>query len=50
MGRHAEAGGWVVFLLVTIFIVAATSNGANLNDGLDGMRRPLRQYRAPRWR
>lgn len=37
MGRHAEAGGWVVFLLVTIFIVAATSNGANLNDGLDGM-------------
>ncbi len=37
MGRHAEAGGWLVFLLVTIFIVAATSNGANLNDGLDGM-------------
>lgn len=37
MGDHAEAGGWIVFFLVTIFIVTATSNGANLNDGLDGM-------------
>lgn len=37
MGRHAETGGWIVFFLVVIFIVTATSNGANLNDGLDGM-------------
>ncbi len=38
MGRNAgEAGGWIVFLLVTMFLVTATSNGANLNDGLDGM-------------
>lgn len=37
MGNYAEAGGWIVFLLITIFIVTATSNGANLNDGLDGM-------------
>lgn len=37
LGNHAETGGWVVFFLVTIFLVAATSNGANLNDGLDGM-------------
>lgn len=37
MGKYAEAGGWIVFLLITIFIVTATSNGANLNDGLDGM-------------
>ncbi len=37
MGQHAEAGGWVVFVLITIFLVAATSNGANLNDGLDGL-------------
>ncbi len=36
-GDYAEAGGWVVFFLITIFLVAATSNGANLNDGLDGM-------------
>lgn len=33
----AEAGGWVVFFLVVMFLVTATSNGANLNDGLDGM-------------
>ncbi len=37
MGKHAETGGWIVFFLITIFIVTATSNGANLNDGLDGM-------------
>ena len=37
MGAHAEAGGWVVFFLVVLFMVTATSNGANLNDGLDGM-------------
>jgi len=37
MGKHAETGGWIVFVLITIFLVSATSNGANLNDGLDGM-------------
>ena len=37
MGRHAETGGWIVFVLITIFLASATSNGANLNDGLDGM-------------
>lgn len=37
MGSNAVAGGWVVFILVTIFVVAATSNGANLTDGLDGL-------------
>lgn len=37
MGKHAETGGWIVFVLITIFLVTATSNGANLNDGLDGM-------------
>ncbi len=37
LGDHAETGGWIVFVLITIFIVTATSNGANLNDGLDGM-------------
>ncbi len=29
--------GWVFFVLLTIFVVAAVSNGANLNDGMDGM-------------
>ena len=29
--------GWMFFVLLTIFVVAAVSNGANLNDGMDGM-------------
>lgn len=37
LGSHAETGGWIVFFFFVIFFVAATSNGANLNDGLDGM-------------
>lgn len=38
MGADAgEIGGWIVFLLIVMFLVTATSNGANLNDGLDGM-------------
>lgn len=37
MGDNAETGGWIVFILVTIFVVAAVSNGANLTDGLDGL-------------
>ncbi len=37
MGDNAETGGWILFFFIVIFIVSATSNGANLNDGLDGM-------------
>lgn len=37
MGDYAQAGGWIVFILVVIVVVAATSNGANLTDGLDGL-------------
>ena len=29
--------GWIFFVLLTIVVVAAVSNGANLNDGMDGM-------------
>ncbi len=29
--------GWVFFVFLTIIVVAAVSNGANLNDGMDGM-------------
>ena len=36
-GEHAQTAGWIVFVLVTIFVVTAVSNGANLNDGMDGM-------------
>lgn len=37
LGPYAQTGGWVVFVLVVIVVVAATSNGANLTDGLDGL-------------
>lgn len=37
MGKHAQTGGWILFISVVIFAVAATSNGANLTDGLDGL-------------
>jgi phospho-N-acetylmuramoyl-pentapeptide-transferase len=36
-GDHAQTAGWVVFILLTIFVVTAVSNGANLTDGLDGL-------------
>ncbi len=29
--------GWIFFVVLTILVVAAVSNGANLNDGMDGM-------------
>ena len=29
--------GWIFFVLLTVFVVSAVSNGANLNDGMDGM-------------
>ena len=29
--------GWVFFVLLTVFVVTAVSNGSNLNDGMDGM-------------
>ena len=28
---------WIVFILVSIFIITAVSNGANLTDGIDGL-------------
>lgn len=37
MGDHAKTAGWILFVLITIFVVTAVSNGANLNDGMDGM-------------
>ena len=37
MGKYAVAAGWIIFILVVIFLVTATSNGANLTDGLDGL-------------
>lgn len=37
LGEHAQTGGWILFIIVTILVVTAVSNGANLNDGMDGM-------------
>ncbi|MDD4636879.1 MAG: phospho-N-acetylmuramoyl-pentapeptide-transferase [Bacteroidales bacterium] len=37
LGDYAEIGGWILFVLVTIIVVTAVSNGANLTDGLDGL-------------
>jgi phospho-N-acetylmuramoyl-pentapeptide-transferase len=32
-----EKYAWIIFILVTIIIVTAVSNGANLTDGIDGL-------------
>ncbi|MDE6684399.1 MAG: phospho-N-acetylmuramoyl-pentapeptide-transferase [Duncaniella sp.] len=37
MGKYAQTGGWILFVIVVIIAVTATSNGANLTDGLDGL-------------
>jgi phospho-N-acetylmuramoyl-pentapeptide-transferase len=37
LGRYKVAAGWVLFVVLTILVVTAVSNGANLNDGMDGM-------------
>jgi len=36
-GKKAQDYGWILFVVVAIFIVTAVSNGANLTDGLDGL-------------
>ena len=36
-GKHRVAAGWILFVVMTIVVVTAVSNGANLNDGMDGM-------------
>ena len=37
LGQYKVAAGWVLFVILTILVVTAVSNGANLNDGMDGM-------------
>ena len=36
-GKYKTQAGWILFVLVTIFVITAVSNGENLNDGMDGM-------------
>jgi len=35
--KYRTAATWILFVIITIFIVTAVSNGANLTDGLDGL-------------
>lgn len=37
MPKYRTAATWIIFVIITIFIVTAVSNGANLTDGLDGL-------------
>lgn len=36
-GEYSSLFAWILFIIVTIFIVTAVSNGANMTDGLDGL-------------
>lgn len=36
-GKYKTAAGWLLFVVMTVLVVTAVSNGANLNDGMDGM-------------
>lgn len=36
-GPYKNAAGWILFVLITVLVITAVSNGANLNDGMDGM-------------
>lgn len=36
-GDKAQEWGWVLFIIVTVFIITGVSNSANLTDGLDGL-------------
>jgi len=36
-GKYKTQAGWILFVLMTVLVITAVSNGANLNDGMDGM-------------
>lgn len=36
-GDKAQEWAWVLFIIVTVFIITAVSNGSNLTDGIDGL-------------
>ena len=36
-GKYKTAAGWILFVIMTTLVWTAVSNGANLNDGMDGM-------------
>ena len=37
LGDNSSVWVYIIFVLITIFIITAVSNGANLTDGLDGL-------------
>jgi phospho-N-acetylmuramoyl-pentapeptide-transferase len=37
MGKCKSQFTWIVFILISILVITAVSNGANLTDGLDGL-------------
>lgn len=36
-GPYAQTAGWIAFVVIVLVVVMATSNGANLTDGIDGL-------------
>ncbi len=36
-GELGQSIGWIIYVIVVIFIIVAVSNGANLTDGMDGL-------------
>ncbi|MDJ0645845.1 MAG: phospho-N-acetylmuramoyl-pentapeptide-transferase [Flavobacteriaceae bacterium] len=37
IGEGAEDYSWILFVIIVVFIITGTSNGANLTDGIDGL-------------
>lgn len=37
VGDGAVTAGWILFVFVCVLVISGTSNGANLNDGMDGL-------------
>ncbi len=37
MGKYKGYAAWIAFIIISIFIITAVSNGANMTDGLDGL-------------
>ena len=37
LGEYKTVGGWILFVIMTVIVVMAVSNGANLYDGMVGM-------------
>ncbi len=37
LGNNAQTVGWILFIMLVVFIVTAVSNAANLTDGIDGL-------------